>query len=188
MDIRKAKWSRPFALCAVVLILGWLDWLTGYELNFFVFYFLPVSAAAWLLGLGASVAAAVLSALVWFAANDLAGYEHAAPFFAVWNTGIRLVAFLSIGWAVSRMQALLAREQTTSAALRQALSEIKVLQAFLPICAQCKKIRNEQGSWEQLESYISARVDTQFSHSYCPECAKKTLAEAGLALKKEPGA
>jgi hypothetical protein len=166
-----------------VLVLGLVDWLTGYELNFFVFYFLPVSVGAWFLGLGASVSLALFCALVWFGADVLSGHVYSSSVYAVWNTAIRLVSFLAIGWSVSRMRQALDREHDTSENLRRALSEIKVLEAFLPICAQCKKIRNQQGAWQQLEAYIGQHSNTQFSHGYCPECAKKALEEADLKDK-----
>ncbi len=175
------KWLLAVLACGGVVLLGALDWRTGHELNFFVFYFLPVSAAAWFLGLRAAVALSLLSALVWFMAGDLGGRPYSTHFYAIWNTGIRLVSFLYVGLAVSRMRRMLVHEQKASAALRRALSEIKVLEGILPICAQCKKIRNEEDSWEQLEAYISHHSDTKFSHGYCPECAKKFMEEAGLA-------
>ena len=57
--------------------------------------------------------------------------------------------------------------------LQQALAEIKKLGGILPICAACKKIRNDKGYWQQIEQYISDHSDTFFSHSICPDCAKK---------------
>jgi hypothetical protein len=82
------------------------------------------------------------------------------------------------------MRYALDREHNTAETLRRALSEIKVLETFLPICAQCKKIRNQQGAWQQLEVYIGQHSNTQFSHGYCPECEKKAMEEAGLIDKK----
>ncbi len=61
--------------------------------------------------------------------------------------------------------------------LTQALKEIKVLSGFLPICASCKKIRDDKGYWNQIEEYIEQRTDTQFSHSICPDCSKKMYPE-----------
>jgi hypothetical protein len=49
----------------------------------------------------------------------------------------------------------------------------KVLSGFLPICAACKKIRDEQGAWHVIEAYISAHTDAKFSHGLCPDCAEK---------------
>lgn len=56
--------------------------------------------------------------------------------------------------------------------LQEALSEIKTLKGFIPICASCKKIRDDEGYWNQLEAYISEHTDAVFSHGICPECAE----------------
>ncbi len=65
-----------------------------------------------------------------------------------------------------------AEREKLIAELKSALSEVKTLQGFLPICAKCKNIRNDDGYWEQIESYVKDRSDISFSHSICPECAK----------------
>ena len=57
--------------------------------------------------------------------------------------------------------------------LRKALAEIKTLRGFIPICAHCKKIRNDRGYWEQIESYIRDHTGAVFSHGICPECMEK---------------
>jgi hypothetical protein len=57
--------------------------------------------------------------------------------------------------------------------LALANDEIKTLQGFIPICANCKKIRDDKGYWNNLEKYISEHTDAQFSHGICPECAEK---------------
>lgn len=54
--------------------------------------------------------------------------------------------------------------------LEDALSRVKHLRGLLPICAYCKKIRNDRNYWEQVESYISEHTEAQFSHSICPYC------------------
>ena len=64
--------------------------------------------------------------------------------------------------------------------LRTALSEIKTLSGLVPICANCKKIRDDQGYWNQIEKYIGERSNAQFSHGICPECAKKLYPEFDL--------
>lgn len=57
--------------------------------------------------------------------------------------------------------------------LRAALSKVKKLSGLIPICASCKKIRDDNGYWNQIESYIRSRSDADFSHGICPECADK---------------
>jgi DNA-binding NtrC family response regulator len=57
--------------------------------------------------------------------------------------------------------------------LRESLAKIKTLNGLLPICAWCKKIRDDTGYWQQLESYIGKHSSAEFSHSICPECLKE---------------
>lgn len=59
--------------------------------------------------------------------------------------------------------------------LKQALEEIKTLSGIIPICAYCKKIRDEKGAWDMLEAYITDHSEAKFSHGICPECYKKEL-------------
>lgn len=60
--------------------------------------------------------------------------------------------------------------------LTASVAEVKVLQGILPICAECKRIRTQQDTWEQIESYVRDHTDAEFSHGICPECARKTWA------------
>ncbi len=57
------------------------------------------------------------------------------------------------------------------------ISEIMQLQGLLPICASCKKVRDDQNYWNSVESYIKSHIDVEFSHSICPPCAKKLYPE-----------
>lgn len=57
--------------------------------------------------------------------------------------------------------------------LQEALGHVKRLQGLLPICSACKKIRNDRGYWQQIESYIREHSDAEFTHSICPECMEK---------------
>lgn len=57
--------------------------------------------------------------------------------------------------------------------LQAALEKVKLLSGFLPICASCKKIRDDSGYWQQIESYIRDHSEAEFSHGICPDCARK---------------
>ncbi len=57
--------------------------------------------------------------------------------------------------------------------LQQALADVKTLHGLLPICASCKKIRNDQGYWQNLEGYISEHSEAEFSHGLCPDCLRR---------------
>jgi len=72
---------------------------------------------------------------------------------------------------VGLQQALADRVQ----ALQDALARIRVLQGLLPICTYCKKIRDDRNYWQQVDGYISAHSDAQFSHSICPDCYERVV-------------
>jgi hypothetical protein len=59
----------------------------------------------------------------------------------------------------------------------RAMAEVKVLSGMLPICAACKKIRDDNGYWSQIEAYIRTHSSAEFSHSICPDCARKLYPE-----------
>ncbi len=61
--------------------------------------------------------------------------------------------------------------------LKEAIDKIKTLHGMLPICASCKKIRDDKGYWKQIEEYLRDHSEAEFSHSICPDCAKKLYPE-----------
>ena len=61
--------------------------------------------------------------------------------------------------------------------LKSALDEVQQLKGIIPICCQCKQIRDDQGYWQQVEQYISEHSDVQFSHGFCPGCYEKEMAK-----------
>ena len=75
---------------------------------------------------------------------------------------------------------LLKQTMEDKAELEKAFHEIKVLRGILPICMKCKKIRDDQGYWNQLEAYIQEHSDAKFSHSLCRECAKELYPDIKL--------
>lgn len=67
--------------------------------------------------------------------------------------------------------------------LQKSLSEVKTLRGFLPICASCKRIRDDKGYWNQVEVYIREHSDAEFSHGICPDCAGKIYPDIKLGEK-----
>jgi DNA-binding NtrC family response regulator len=68
--------------------------------------------------------------------------------------------------------------------LEATLARVKQLEGILPICMYCKKIRNDQEDWQQMEEYISQHSEANFSHGLCPECYKQQLKEFKAMQKK----
>jgi len=67
--------------------------------------------------------------------------------------------------------------QQTIQELKRSLDEIKTLKGLLPICAKCKKVRDDEGYWQSVEKYISTRTEAKFTHSICPDCLKDLYPE-----------
>ncbi|MEN8154594.1 MAG: hypothetical protein ABFR75_11295 [Acidobacteriota bacterium] len=93
---------------------------------------------------------------------------------------INLISFTILAWIVSRyLFSMKVREYQNSKErdnlifeLKEALENVKTLSGLLPICSNCKKIRDDKGYWNHLETYIHEHSDAAFSHSICPECEK----------------
>lgn len=77
------------------------------------------------------------------------------------------------------------REKDLISKLKAALAKVKQLSVLLPICSGCKKIRDDEGYWQQLEHYLSSRSEIQFTHSFCPECIKKIYPGVSKRILKE---
>ena len=90
-----------------------------------------------------------------------------------YSFGFTLLAFGVIKW----LPKIIEKHELTIKNLQQANKELKVLSGLLPICASCKKIRNEAEFWMEIEAYIQAHSEAEFTHGICPECTKKLYPE-----------
>ena len=90
---------------------------------------------------------------------------------------VALAVILFIGAVAYRFYRLSVKVRLQAESLRKAMAEIKVLEGIIPICAHCKKIRDDQGYWKQLEAYITDHSDAMFSHGICEDCEKKYYPE-----------
>ena len=107
----------------------------------------------------------------------IAGFYTSPPGGELWkilcNRGLALFAI----WTTAILSV---QRKTIEQEKEQAVSELKVLGGLLPICASCKKIRDDQGYWSQIESYIRDHSEAQFSHGICPDCARAIYPELDL--------
>lgn len=109
---------------------------------------------------------------------DLA--EVRAPFIkAILITGFIGIVAIVVGAMlfIFVTNPLLRELHKTIETLQDALNNVKLLSGLLPICASCKKIRDDKGYWNQIESYIREHSEAEFSHGLCPECAKRLYPE-----------
>lgn len=88
----------------------------------------------------------------------------------------------TIRYAIERKAAEVDRERLIGE-LKQALAEVKTLSGLIPICARCKKVRDDRGFWSQVEAYVQRHSRATFSHGLCPDCVGYYSAQAGLPPK-----
>ncbi|HEY6951897.1 MAG TPA: hypothetical protein VI758_05785 [Bacteroidota bacterium] len=139
-----------------------IDYRTGPFIQFPFLFILPVMFSAWFNGKRWGYAFALGLSLCRFYFNF------------VWHTPWTLVES-SIN-AVIRVSVLLLLAYLANRVAKETGSterEVKLLEGLLPICASCKKIRDKNNEWRQLEAYIADHSEASFTHGVCPDCAKK---------------
>ena len=103
-----------------------------------------------------------------------------------WFYGVMLILIGGAGFGLHRLRVwrLVAKEKMLKVYVAEAMTKIKVLNGLIPICFNCKKVRDDQGYWKGLERYIKEHSEATFSHGVCPECAEK-LREGFLSKNNE---
>jgi K+-sensing histidine kinase KdpD len=119
------------ASLALLLILGWLDYITGYEFGFFIFYFIPVALVSWYNGRRAGLTGAILCALCWYLSDHYSYHPYSRAFFMYWETFMRLVSFLTTALSVSRIRELVLNEECLLFELEESRQRITEMQRQL---------------------------------------------------------
>ncbi|HUH66968.1 MAG TPA: hypothetical protein VLZ07_11085 [Syntrophales bacterium] len=169
---KPVSYTWAVALLLNVLI-GVLDYLTGYEIGLGIFYLLPIGIVSWIIGRRDGIIMSVLSMVTIMYANISAGLVFENHWIYSWNIFVHLGFFLVVVYLISAEKAIADNNKELIDKLQKALDEIKTLSGLLPICSSCKKIRDDDGYWRQMEHYISEYTAARFSHSICPECKEK---------------
>ena len=94
-----------------------------------------------------------------------------------------LLARVKVGASMVQLQQTLTERVEE---LKEALMRVKTLSGLLPICSYCKKIRDDQNYWQQVESYVGKHSEAQFSHSICPECYQEHIKPQLIQLGVDP--
>ncbi|MEM8997399.1 MAG: hypothetical protein AAGF23_21625 [Acidobacteriota bacterium] len=174
------RWGLAAALVTVTASVA-LGLAGGYA---FLWIYLFPGSALLLLGRREGswwIAATVLCTFPWLLGSLGADY----PLKALWRFFVTfsVITLFSYGLESSRRrnyEALLARRNS----LAEAAERVRTLRGLLPICPSCKKVRDDDGFWRQVEEFVSSRTKVRFSHGLCPVCSASALAE----LDEPPGA
>jgi len=159
--IKNQKYLPVFWLILAILILI-ADYVTGPFIQFPILYIIPIGLAVWYSGRGWGLIFAFSMPLIRLYFWTLWDTPW-TTFEAAVNASIRVGVLAGFTYLVDRI--------VTSK--RELEKEVRILKGILPICSFCKKIRNQNGSWEVLEHYITVHSEAEFSHGMCPDCAKQ---------------
>jgi len=166
-SIEKLNKQRTITLCILLaLIVLVIDYITGKSVEFPILYGLPVGIAAWRSQKNTAITLAIFLPLVRVGFH-FPWQETQSIALAVLNALIVVMVLILYTYLVDRVA------WQTSALEKK----VRILEGILPICASCKRIRNENGEYEQIEEYITERTEASFSHGICQECSKKLYPE-----------
>lgn len=169
---------------AAVLVIGALDVWSGLEISASPFYVLVVGYTAWRIGQRSSIVVAFASAGMAVVADHLLSRPHlefansfSHPGVPWWNGAARLFVYLSLAMIIAALRRSIFTRDALVMDLQRALAEVRTLQGLLPICAWCKRIRDEEhgAKWVPVEWYVAQKTDAEFTHGICPECAASKL-------------
>ncbi len=109
---------------AVLVLIGWLDYITGYEFGFFIFYFIPVATSAWFVGRRSGLFMAVTSAIIWYLSDKHTNHPYSNAIFIYWEMFMRLISFLTTALTIAKIRQMLVNEMQLNERLEQALREL----------------------------------------------------------------
>jgi K+-sensing histidine kinase KdpD len=158
--------------CATIPLIGWLDYVTGEELDVFILYLLPIAFVAWNAGARMAMVFASASAAIWFADNAVLGDAYPHRLYGWWGALVMLTVFVLAAYSVARIRKLLDHERELNRQITEAMAKIQRLSGRLPICLGCKNIADANGEWHDIEEYftMASEDDFVFQHTVCPHC------------------
>jgi K+-sensing histidine kinase KdpD len=173
----RKQWVLLIAWIAISLLLVLADYITPNEVDFHFTFLVPVALASWYNGRTWGIPFAVGLSFVRFV-FFLSGWDaDEKTIEALSNLIITLLVFGSFSIMIDFIA-----KQT-----KELAQEVGVLEGLLPICASCKKIRDENQQWQQLEKYVTEHTAATFTHGICPDCMKRDFPASYKKMYPDPG-
>ena len=159
---------------ALVILIGIcvLQEVTGTRVTMAPFYLIPIALVTLRSSRTAGLLASIVCGVMWIS-MDFRSPSFQFVWLDAWNNLLRVGVFVTSALLLSRLKEDMTREMKLNGELQAALAEVHQLSGLLPICAWCKRIRDDDGNWQQIESYITVHSEADFTHGICPDCARK---------------
>src|SRR5664279_3991473 len=184
------KVSLASLLCLAAV--SYVDYATGYEFLFFVFYFIPVGVCGWYMGQLGTLSMAALSGASWFLVDVLCDHKYPYEVIRYWNSFTCFLAFAIIGLALHHLKRSSDKEKESRRELEKALAElqdstreIRNLQSQLQVvCAWTHRLRIE-GKWVTLDEFLTNKLNVRISHGISPEALAEIKGELSKGTSQE---
>jgi signal transduction histidine kinase len=150
----RSRWVYVGA-AALLAVITWIDWASGYELELFAFYFVPVSLAAWYGSRRGGLVLAAASGACWYLSDRLSHHPYPHPLLGYWETLMRLVAYTIIALALARLRAQAEHQRDL---LRAVSHDLRTPLTAVVGQAQLLRARQEAGSWGALRAEAILRA------------------------------
>jgi len=175
---KKPQDHRYFYLAfSLLLIIGYFDYLTGWEIPFEVIYIAPIWIAAWSGGKVASVSFVLLAAIIEQIADILDGLPYLSVYHQIWFFISRLIFFMIIVILVRRIKRSSEAEHRLLEKLREMQSAALVLGSLTPMCRSCETLRESPEYIKQVKDFLHHDPSATFARYVCPECEGKSRHE-----------
>jgi len=176
--LRKSSELKILAIALVILIaIGVLQDVTGTRMTMAPFYLIPIALVTLRSSRTPALLTSIVCGVMWIS-MDVRSPGYSFLWLDAWNNLLRVGVFVSSALLLSRLKGDMLREMKLNAELQAALAEVHQLSGLLPICAWCKRIRDDDGNWQQIETYITVHSEADFTHGICPDCARKHQRQA----------
>jgi len=178
------SWKIVVAIGASLVLVGYLDYFTGYEINVSLFYLIPIFLCGWHYSRSVVVCIALLIGTGHWLEDKLSGHIYTHESFRIWNSFNRLVILLIVGLIIHHLRHVLKEKERINQELKKSLEElsasteeIRKLQSGLQtICAWTKRIKvGEQ--WVTPEEFLRDQLHLKLTHTISPEASREFVSE-----------
>jgi len=172
LDKRPRKYHRAISILST-LVMVFFDYWTGFEYRMEIFYLMPISYATWYIGKINGIAFSILVVMIMLYSSIASGTNFSKYPVEIWNIATYFAFFIIVILLLSKLRSTMQQRAGLISKLQNALNAVKELSGILPMCANCKKIRDDEGYWHDVDVYINRHTNAEITHGICAECANK---------------
>jgi hypothetical protein len=178
MNIGERLNKQPKAFHAAVsvaaaLVIGLLEYGTVFAFRMEIIYLIPILYATWYVGRSTGIALSLLPPVVILSVDLLTGEGRSLFPIRIWNISMYFAVFILGTLLAHKLRVTLAERNSLISRMQNAMNAVEELSGILPICANCKKIRDDDGYWHDVDVYIANHSKAEFTHGMCAQCAAK---------------